>query len=457
MRTARVTRSLRLRLTGAFAGVMALVLIAVGVLIYAEFARSVDTRTDGEMAERAVAFRGLAAHEVSPRRIVELSGESYAQIYDVSGRLLASTRTQGARRLVDPAQLRTARRAPVLATQATAGGTDDAVRIRAFRIDEDQVAAIAEPLDNRERDLQRLAGLLLIGLPAALVMASLAGYVVAGAALRPVERIRARAAEIHDTSLDARLPLPGSGDELDRLTETLNTMLERLQLAMEHERRVVGDASHELRTPIAVLRTRVDVALRDGSLDRDGLRATLVDVRADSVRLSRLADDLLLLARADQGRLPLRPGPLDVQQVLEDAAARHRAAVEAAGRTIDVEIGVDGGAVALGDGDRIGQVLDNLIVNALRHGRGPVGLRAEAGDGSGAVRLVVVDQGPGVPPEFAARAFDRFSQAGDGTGGQGTGLGLAIVAAIVGAHHGRVWIEDGGIDGTRVVVELPTA
>jgi two-component system, OmpR family, sensor kinase len=448
--------SLRVRLTGAFAGVIALVLIAVGVVIYVEFRRSVDSRTDDELAERAVAFRGLATNEVRPRRIVELSGEAYAQIYDPYNNLLATSRTQGRKRLVTAAQLQSARRSPVLATQASAAGTSDGVRLRAFRIDEDNVAVIAEPLDSRERELHRLATLLLIGLPAALLLSSLTGYQVAGAALRPVERIRLRAAQIQDTNLDERLPRPGTGDELDRLTETLNTMLDRLQRALEHERRIVGDASHELRTPIAVLRTRVDVALRDPSLNSDELRATLGDVRGDTIRLSRLADDLLLLARADQGQLPLRPEPLDVQEILERAAERHRADIEAAGRSIAVAVHVDGGAVVLGDDDRIGQVFDNLIVNSLRYGDGPIDLVAEASPDPGAVRLAVADHGRGFPDGFAARAFDRFSQGTDEAGQQGSGLGLAIVSAIVLAHGGTVTI-DTDVTGSRIVMELPLA
>lgn len=457
MSASRHRLSLRVRLTGAFAGVIALVLVAVGVLIYVEFRRSVDSRTDSELAERAVAFRGLATNEVRPRRIVELSGEAYAQVYDPYDNLLATSRTQGSKRLATTAQLRAARRAPLLATQASAARSADGVRLRAFRIDEDNVAVIAEPLDSRERELHRLATLLLIGLPAALLLASLTGYQVAGAALRPVERIRLRAAEIQDTNLDERLPRPGTGDELDRLTETLNTMLDRLQRALEHERRIVGDASHELRTPIAVLRTRVDVALRDRSLDSDELRATLHDVRGDTVRLSRLADDLLLLARADQGQLPLRPEPLDVQDVLERAAARHRTDIEAVGRSIEAVVRVEGGAVVLGDGDRIGQVLDNLIVNSLRYGDGPIELSAEAACDPSTVRLLVADRGHGFPDGFAARAFDRFSQGTDETGQQGSGLGLAIVSAIVLAHGGTVRIDVDVLIGARVVVELPLA
>ncbi|MCU1677727.1 MAG: hypothetical protein JWM93_2485, partial [Frankiales bacterium] len=296
---------LRLRLTVAFASVIALVLAACGVLVYIEFAHFIDTRTDEELRERSVTFTSLARSEVVPRRIVALSGESFAQIYDGRGRLVASTRPLGTQRLLTPGQIAEARRRPLLAERRPTRPTDDGVRLRAFAIDDGAVAVIAESRDDRERELNRLATLLALTLPGALLLASLTGYRVAGAALAPVERMRLRAAQIGDADLSERLGQPRTGDELDRLASTLNDLLARLQGALERERRIVSDASHELRTPISVLRTRLDVALRGGD-DAASLRVALTEARSDAARLTRLADDLLVLARADQGRLPLR-------------------------------------------------------------------------------------------------------------------------------------------------------
>jgi two-component system OmpR family sensor kinase len=257
---------------------------------------------------------------------------------------------------------------------------------------------------------------------------------VAGAALRPVERMRARAAAIGDAELGERLPEPGTGDELDRLAGTLNELLERRQQALEHERRVVSDASHELRTPISVLRTRLDVALR-GPGDATSLREGLEGAQDDVGRLARLADDLLVLARADEGRLPLRAEPLDVQHLLEATVARHAADAAAAGRRLGAETEVEGGAVVLGDADRLAQVLDNLVVNALRHGAGAIAVVARPAPSGSAVKIVVRAAGPGFPPDFLPKAFDRFSQV---VRGEGSGLGLALVEAIVRAHGGSV-------------------
>lgn len=423
-------------------------------MIDAEFTAYVNRRIDRELASHAVAFRSLAAHEVVPRRIVELSGERFAQIYSSGGDVIASTRYLGAQRLLNAAQLRAAARGPVQADRVPTAPTQEGVRLRGFVISEEQIAVVAESRDDPLLEIRELGALLALGLGGALVLASFAGYRVAGAALRPVERMRARAATIGHGDLE-RLPAPGTRDELDRLADTLNELLDRVQGALEHERRMVGNASHELRTPISVLRTRLDVALR-GSGDAASLRAVLEEASADTGRLSRLADDLLVLARADQGGLPLRPEPLEVQDLLERAAARHQSTAKRAGRELLTSVEIEGGAVLLGDPDRLGQVLDNLIVNSLRYGAGPIELSARPTDVAGRIELVVRDHGSGFPQDFLGRAFDRFSQAREGHG-EGSGLGLAIVDAVVRAHHGTAIVGNHGKGGAEVRLQLPLA
>jgi signal transduction histidine kinase len=442
---------LRLRLTAAFASVIALVLTATGGLVYVQFARDLDARTNEELTERQSALQGLAREGLSPVRLFALSGEPFAQLYDTDGAPTATTRRLGAGRLLTPAQVADARSRPRFTDVAQVPGTDDGARVRAFAIGGGRTAAIAEPRDGRESELRRLAALLAIGLPGALLLASLAGYQVAGAALRPVERLRARAAAIGEADLEQRLPQPGTRDELDRLAATLNDLLARLAAALERERRIVSDASHELRTPISVLLTRLDVALR-GDQGSGPLRAALEGARGDTVRLARLAEDLLVLARADQGGLPLRLEPTDVQDLLEQVAARHRAA----GGPIDVHVDIAGGAAVLADPDRVEQALDNLVVNALRHGGPPVTLRAWTRP-DGAVALGVRDHGGGFPAAFLPRAFDRFSQAHAASAEGGSGLGLAITDAIARAHGGAVTVENHAGGGAQATLILPAA
>ncbi|MEA2221165.1 MAG: hypothetical protein QOJ35_3791 [Solirubrobacteraceae bacterium] len=445
---------LRIRLTLAFASAIALVLAATGVLIHVEFAHDLDRRVDSELIDRGRTLQALAADSSSPDDLLALAGETLSQVYADDGRVLASSpRARGAR-LLTPAQVRVAARRPLLVV--TPGvAAEEGSRVRGIALPGGvRVAAIGESRRDRERSLQRLALLLVVTLPAALLLASLSGYQVAGAALRPVERMRAQAAAIGASDVDERLPAPGTHDELDRLAMTLNELLDRLHAALERERRIVSDASHELRTPISVLRTRLEVALR-GDDDPARLRAEVAAALGDGERLSRLADGLLLLARVDQHRLPLRRQPLDVQDLLEQAAERHRAAGDAAGRRLEVRVDIAGGAVVTADPDRVPQALDNLVVNALRYGAGTVLLRASR-EGAG-VALAVRDEGPGFSPDFLPHAFERFSQADASHATEGSGLGLALVDAIARAHGGRATVGNEPRGGARAAIVLPEA
>lgn len=433
---------------------MALVLFATGVLVYVQFAHDLDGRVDDELVDRSRTLQALGRRSSSARALVALSGEALAQVYARDGRVLASSRRAQALRLLTVGQVRRAAGRPVLVDAPRVAG-DDGARVRGVPLAAvRRIAAVGEPLDDREASLHRLAFLLGMGMPAALLLASLAGYQVASAAMRPVERMRVRAAAIGESDGRERLPEPGTRDELDRLAVTLNELLGRLEETLERERRIVGDASHELRTPISVLRTRLEVALR-GDDDPARMRMALTEALGDGERLSRLADDLLVLARADQGRLPLRLEPLDVQELLEQAVDRHRADAGALGRRLESRMQIEGGAVISADPDRVAQALDNLVVNALRYGAGTITLRGRA-DAHG-VALVVHDDGSGFPADFVARAFERFSQADPSHGAAGSGLGLTLVEAIARAHGGRASVSNPPVGGTEAVLVLPEA
>lgn len=443
-----------MRLTLAVASATAVVLAVTGVLVFREFTGGLDDRTDLELRERADSLAELA-REVPERQLLAVSGESLAQRFGPADELRASTRALGRTPLLSRDEIHSARRAPTLLTRSEVRGTDDGARVLAFAVPDRGVVAIAEARDQREQERIRLGTLLLIGLPAALVLAAFTGYQVAGAALRPVERIRSRAALIGGSDLAERLPEPGTGDELDRLTATLNDLLARLADALERERRIVSDVSHELRTPISVLRTRLDLAVR-GKPDAVALGAVLREAHGDAQRLARLADDLLVLARADQGRLPLRPEPLDVQDVLEQTARRHESGAAQTGRTLRVAVEINGGAVVLADPDRLAQALDNLVVNALRHGAGVVEIVARAPDAA-TVELSVADRGPGFADDLLRRAFDRFAQGTEDGRAGGAGLGLAIVEAVAKALGGSARAANRTGGGAEVTLIVPAA
>ena len=308
-------------------------------------------------------------------------------------------------------------------------------------------------LEDREDAVRALDRVLLIALPVSLLGATLAGWFALVAALRPVERMRRRAERISDRSLSERLPVPGTDDEIARLGRTLNEMLDRLELALETERSFAADASHELRTPLAVLRGELELALRR---DRppDELRAALAAALDETLRLNRLADDLLLMARSDAGRLELRPDLLDARALLEAVAAR--LGPVAGDRPVAVEAAP--GIRLTADRDRLELALGNLVENALRHGDGPVALDAAAADGR--VTFTVADRGPGVDSAFARRAFERFSRADAARSGDGAGLGLAIVRAVAVAHGGEARLEPrpgGGAVASLIVPSSPPA
>jgi heavy metal sensor kinase len=311
------------------------------------------------------------------------------------------------------------------------------------------VVVVGMPLETRDNALATLRTELLVGGPSALLIASLIGYLIAAGALRPVERMRTRAAAISANRLSERLPVAPSQDEVARLGETLNEMLGRLETAVERERNFVADASHELRTPLAHLKAEVELAL-ESPRDRDDLEAALRSVANESDRLSQLAEDLLLLARLDKGALPIRRDDVELDEMLDGVALRFERRARDAGRTIESD---GGGGRARVDRLRIEQALGNLIENALRHGAGAIHVSAsQHGD---RLELHVTDEGAGFPAGFAPNAFERFSRANQSRSTGGAGLGLAIVAAVALAHGGTATAANAPGGGADVSIRLP--
>ncbi|MGH2982994.1 MAG: sensor histidine kinase, partial [Solirubrobacterales bacterium] len=246
------------------------------------------------------------------------------------------------------------------------------------------------------------------------------------------------------------LPLPRADDEIRQLGETLNEMLDRIEASLERERVFVADASHELRAPLAVLRTELELGRRQQRSPEE-LRAALSSAAEEVDRLSQLAEDLLVIARSDQGRLPIARQRVELETLLERVRERFARRATARGRQIVVDAS-DNESAEL-DPLRIEQALGNLIENALRHGGGEVRLSARRDNG--ATVFEVSDQGPGFPDGFEARAFERFTHADEGRTGRGAGLGLAIARAIAVAHGGEVEISDSGAAATTLRITLP--
>jgi two-component system OmpR family sensor kinase len=310
-------------------------------------------------------------------------------------------------------------------------------------------AVAGQTLDDRDEALGALTAAFLVGGPIAVLLASLVGYALAASALRPIEAMRRRAAEVSLRREEEPLPLPAARDEVRALGETLNDMLDRLRRSFQRERQFVADASHELRTPVAVLKTELEGALRTGDFG-PSVREALEAAVEECDHLAQLAEDLLVIARAGGGQLPVRPERLDARNELLAARERYLDRAERAGRAIEVQ--APDGFAPRADPLRLRQMLGNLVDNALRHGAGDVVLVAE--ESPGGLAIEVRDGGAGFAADIAGQAFERFTRGDAARTRGGAGLGLAIVRAVAEAHGGQAEIVAG--EGGRVRVVLPS-
>ena len=449
---------IRIRLTLAFAVVMAVVLGATGLFVYIRLESALDQTLNTGLRSRAddvAALIGQVDTGLSEGRPTSLAerGESFAQVIASDGTIVDTTPQLGPGPLLDTPTLARALRRTTLFEHGPLPGIDSPSRLLATPVRAQGrrlVVVVGASLEARDAALQGLLGQMLIGGPAALLLALLAGYGLTGSALRPVERMRARAGEISAGAPGQRLPVPAAHDEVQRLGTTLNAMLARLESALERERSFVADASHELRTPLALLKTELELALRRTRTPTE-LESALRSAADETDRLVQLAEDLLVLARSDEGRLPLRTELVDARAILQGVADRYALRSAQAERPLAVAAGP--GLVFTGDRLRLEQAVGNLVENALRHGRGTVKLVAIAGEGS--VELHVRDEGPGFPDGFLPRAFDRFSRAGEDRSAAGAGLGLAIVDVVARAHGGSAQAANLDVGGADAWISIP--
>lgn len=447
------TLPLRVRLTLVFAVCTAVTLVAVGVFVYVRTAADLLDTVDSGLRSRA-AILVVDARQNGPTNVNVGTGlieadEAFAQVVDPSGAVVQTNRIVSGIEML-PAGVTRSLEAPSFFDRHLPG-IDNVTRMLAVPVRTPagrSVVVVGTSLQDRADHVLQLVVTLAIVTPIALILISIAGWLLAGGALRPVEQMRREAAAISSSDPESRLTLPPAEDEIRRLGATMNAMLDRIQGSVERERRFVDDASHELRTPLSILKAELDLALARPRSPEE-LTAAVQSAAAETDHLVRLAEDLLVLARAHDGRLPIRGQTTDLRELLETIAERHRPAA-AHGR---VELFVDAppGDVCV-DVARVRQAMDDLLDNALRHVPAGGSVRVTGVVDDGAIHLVIDDSGTGFTADMLSRAFEPFVRgAGAGDGDQGrSGLGLAIVRVIAEAHGGSVRAENVPTGGARV-------
>ena len=443
---------IRVRLTLVFAIAIALVLAGTGLFLYLRLASGLDQTINQGLRARGADVSALVQQaDTGLREAQQAAGPSagFAQVLLARGGLLDWTTGLSGQSLLTKSELALANRGASFSSTTLRG---EHVRLLAFPLhaqNKNLVVVVGASLESRLNALDDLRTQLLLGGPIALLLASLAGYFLAGAALRPVERMGEQAATISAASPGRRLPVPPAEDELARLGRRLNEMLARLEAAHERERSFVAEASHELRTPLALMKTEIELALDEPGSD-SSLRSALRSAGVETDRLAQLADDLLLLARADAGALALRRSSVEVADMLAAVAVRYRRRADEAKRRIEIDLA--GRPTILADRPRLEQAIANLVENALRHGAGTIRLAAVQHDGS--LELHVTDEGQGFPDDFVDHAFERFSRPDRSRTRGGAGLGLGIVAAIAEAHGGTATTGNRS-GGAEVTISVP--
>ena len=452
-----MTWSIRTRLTVWYGFVMVVVLVTGAIAVAVVQDRRELKRLDGELDRLMLTLEGVmrtefgeglglraAAEEastevVAPDRTLLLLGPG-GELLEAWGRPLEATWL------------------PALAERNVATVTVGSSRLRALSRPVTHhahryVAAVLAPLEGLETERRELLAALGIGVLIALGVAGIGGWLIARQALWPLADLAAQAAMITDRDPSARLRTPHEEDELGRLARAFNAVLERLSTALHGQRQFMADASHELRTPVSVVRTTAQVTLAQPARSEHEYRESMTIVEEQSGRLKRLVDAMFLLSRAEAQGLPLVRETLYLDDLVAESARALR--VLADERRVTIRTSGDAEVMFWGDATLLKQMVGNVIDNAIRHAQ-PAGLVTVAvSRDSTTLSVRITDDGEGIAAENQARVFDRFVRFDSRS--QGAGLGLPIARWIAEAHGGTLAIDATGPTGTSFVVILPAS
>lgn len=439
-------QSLRARITVVTTALFAFSVVTGAVLLIALQRASLIRALDSSAGKSGDDVATLRLAGTKPTVILAGAGDQI-QVIDADDNVVAASPGADAiRPLVKPDQLDRVRNGAKITVPGERGNTDEQLRVLGVRAGTETVL-VASGLGRVEDSVRILRTAALVGSPFGLLAMALATYAIVGRTLRPVADLRKGAQAITVAGLSAqRLPVPDAQDEIRRLAVTLNAMLDRIDASTARQRTFVGDAAHELRSPLASLRVQLEVAQRVGP-DRDW-KVVIDDVLLDVDRLERLVTDLLALARSDEnGGVLRRREPVPLDDLVRGVVAGYGAArvpVTATMAPVVVE----------GDPEALRRVVVNLVDNAVRHAYSKV--RVDLSSSTADAELVVADDGPGIPADERERVFDRFYRlhASRSRESGGTGLGLPIAREVVRTHGGTLALTDNQ-PGLRAVVTLP--
>jgi signal transduction histidine kinase len=445
-------RSLRFRITAVATVVVAVVLAFTAIVVVVAQQRALTDNLDDRLRRRADDVSALVESGSTPE-VLAVDGDpddSLAQLVTVSGEVVAaSPNVAGEPPVANPSgdareRLQTVDRLPI---------DSDEFRLLTRHFDTNEASYalfVAAALDDVTENIAELGLVLAVVLAVVLVIVAALIWIVVGRALRPVEGIRAEVERITGSELDRRVPEPAGDDEIGRLARTMNAMLGRVEDAHVRQEQFVADASHELRSPLTNIRSELEVDLAHaGTAD---LLATHHSVLDETVRLQRLVDDLLYLARSDAGELPTRSEAVDLDEIV----LRESMTIRARGRVM-VDTARVSGAQVTGDRDQLTRAVRNVLDNAERHASSRISVSLREIDHH--AELTVTDDGPGIPDDQADRIFERFTRIDDARdrGHGGTGLGLAITHDILTRHRGAISSSRSSSGGAEFRIRLPTS
>ena len=455
---------IQVRLTAVYVFTAAL-LTAIGAIL---FQRSVHIglthHVDAQLKSRAIRVSHTvkragpnAVHTMTPR-----GANVLIEVIDPKGQFAVGSPDLGGMTLLDTAQQSAAAHSPG-GYQNVGIGPDYRVYVQPVTTaDGTWLAVAATPLDTQNALTDTVTGYLVIAVVVVVVLGGIGAWLLAGAALLPVEQLRREVAQLSENDPSSPLYVPGTGDEIAALAESVNGLLARFSAGLARQRRFVADASHEVRAPLANLRTTLELATRRVRTAEE-LTEAVRYCEGEVIRLGQLVDDLLVLAASDE-KVPVSLLPDQrALPLLEAAALAARPTADA--KCVDVVVDADPDASAALHPGMIRQVLDNLLSNAVRHAPPDSRIVLTAAARPDSLLISVEDQGPGFPDGFTEQAFERFRRAEDekadpadegaGSGAGGTGLGLAVVRAIARAHGGDAEAGNGDSGGAVVRVRLP--